>query len=310
MAIKQSSRTSAEKELIKANAREQVANRKLDRLKERFEKLKVVSEAQLDKHAAEREKHDRRMQASLAENAELQSRCKSLQDEAAMWKAQLFEQLDRLDAKQAEFLEMQGELAQAQWQFVELVDQERAEAQIAQAQSQAQVVSLQKELVSMQSRVEGLKTMGSCLNAKLERATAQRRVLQREHARLSELAEMRASLLEIKDDEVERLKADLFEARRQILSHRLDSQSWDSLKAGLGDDQDGLPAQAWDVAHVIADTVVAPLPVAPRKGEGRRQLKLAALPAASSPEATVSPKGLLQRASKTLGGWFKLHPRG
>lgn len=303
MAVKATTKGTLDTDLVKAKAREQVAARKLERLKERYDKLKAITDTQLEKHAGEREKSDGRLQDALQENAELVARCKGLQDEAAMWKAQLFEQLDRLDAKQLDFQTVQTELAETQWQLVELMEAERHRAETALAQSIGEIDRLQKELVGSKARVDGLKNLGTCLAAKLDRATAQRKVLQRDHARLSEVAEMRANLLDIKDDEIEALKADLFAARGQLLSHKLDSQSWDTLKSALGEEPTDQPealTSAWDAAHVIAPDFALP-----RRAEGRRQLKLAAMPEQSSP-ITELPKKLF----KTVGSWFKLNSKG
>jgi hypothetical protein len=228
-----------------------------------------------------------------------------------MWKAQLFDQLDRLDATKQEFYDLQSELARAQWELVELVDLERTRCETALARSQAEVHDLSKELVSSRSRVDGLKNLGTCLAAKLERTAAQKRVLQREHARLTELAETRAALLETREEELVALRAELFEARRQLLSHRLESQGWDSLKQGLHAPV-ATPAELiWDLAAsagepdgVVPETVI--LPALPPSAEvGRRRLKLAGVPLVES-QVPPLPKRLWMRAGKTVEGWFKL----
>jgi chromosome segregation ATPase len=306
MATKTVQKVPLDKELIKAKAREQVASRKLDRLKDRYEKLKVITDTQFESHSGERQLLELRLSESLALNEWLESRCKNLQDEAAMWKAQLFEQLDRLDQKHLDLQTLQTELAEAQWQMVELVNEERTRCETERAKSEIQVDLLQKELVAARARVDGLKNLGVCLTARLERATAQRKVLQREHARLAEQAEARAQLLEAKDDEIEELRVQLFEARRQILSHRLESDSWDALKQGLPQLETPAPAVEWDVAHLVAETAQQ----APRKSEGRRQLKLAPMPEPAPLNPLLVPRQLLARASKTLGGWFKLGSKG
>jgi chromosome segregation ATPase len=303
MAAKTTQKAPLDQELVKAKAREQVASRKLDRLKDRYEKLKVITDTHFETHSGEREKLEQRLQQSQAQIQELSARCQSLQDEAAMWKSQLFDQLDRSDAKHQEFLTLQTELAEAQWQMVELINEERTRCETERAKSEVQVDLLGKELIAARARVDGLKNLGTCLTAKLERATAQRKVLQREHARLAEQAEARAQLLESKDDEIEELRVQLFEARRQILTQRLDSQSWEVLKEGLASEPAPQPAvQKWEVAHLVAESPLQ----APRKPEGRRQLKLAPIPSAQSSGVLKTPRQLFQRATKTMGGWFKL----
>lgn len=326
MAAKSTTRN-VDKELVKARAREQVANRKLDRLKERYDKLKTETDRQ-HAEAGDREALDLRLRETLDQNEELTLRCKSLADEAAMWKSQLFDQLDRLDSKHEACVALQSELAEAQWQMVELVNQERLRCETERARSDAQVDGLEKSLVAARARVDGLKNLGTCLTAKLERATAQCKVLQREHARLSELAESRAQQLEGKEAELESMRAQLFEARGQIVSQRLSSQSWDLLKQGLNAPAEFVSAEfelalaeaqtespelpeadivrpaeplplGSEAAHVIPES--APL----RKPEGRRQVKLAPLPPSSS-VSLPTPFQLLSRASKTVGGWFKL----
>lgn len=302
---KTSAKTPIDKELVKAKAREQVASRKLDRLKDRYDRLKVITDTQFETHSQELDSLKAQLAESRAHNEELSARLKMLGDEAAMWKSQLFDQLDRWDLQRQEYLNLQTELAEAQWQMVELVNEERARCELERARCEAQLDVLQKELVASRSRVDGLKNLGTCLTAKLERATAQRKVLQREHARLSDLAEERAHLLEIKDGEMETLRVQLFEARRQILSHRLESDSWDSLKDGLATPKTETPpaeTQQWDVAaHLIPES---PLP-APIRAVGHRQLKLASMPAQSS-SISNGPLRLFQRATKTVGGWFRI----
>ena len=292
MAAKISTKPSADCELIKARAREQVASRKLDRLKDRYEKLKSITDTEFEKQTGERE-------ALALRNEELEARCRGLQDEASMWRTQLFEQLDRLDSTKEEFYALQAELAQAQWELVELVDLERTRCETALALSQAEVHQLSKELVSARARVDGLKNLGSCLAAKLDRATAQRKVLQREHARLTELAEMRAGLLESRDEEIATLRAELFEARGQLLSHQLDSPRWETLREGLG--EDSAEETVEDLPLVLEPT----FPEAASKPVGQRRLKLAFLPAEES-RVEPLPKRLWMRAGKTFEGWFKL----
>ncbi len=330
MAAKSTPRN-VDKELVQAKAREQVASRKLARLKERYDKLKTVTDSQYDALVGEREGLNLRLQEALAENEELTQRCKGLGDEAAMWKSQLFEQLDRLDTKHEAFVALQSELAEAQWQMVELVNQERRQCETERALSESRVDELEKSLIAARARVDGLKNLGTCLTAKLDRATAQRKVLQREHARLTELAESRAQQLESKEEELENLRAQLFEARGQILSQRLGSDSWDLLKEGLNAPAEFVSAEfdlalaeaalefdelalaevptesaaeplpvGWEAAHVITEATVL------RKPEGRRQIKLAPLPQASNPVRLTAPFQLFSRASKAVGGWFKL----
>lgn len=333
MAAKSTTRN-VDKELQQAKAREQIANRKLDRLKERYDKLKTVTDSQHETLADERESADLRLREALSENEDLALRCKALQDEAAMWKSQLFDQLDRLDGKHEEYVALQAELAESQWQMVEEVNQERMRCETERARSEAQLDGLQKSLVAARARVDGLKNLGTCLTAKLDRANAQCTVLQREHARLSELAESRHALLEGKDEEIESLRAQLFEARGQLLTQRLSSDTWDRLKEGLNAPSEFVSAEfdlalageteaavasgfeqsfdetavesvepapaGWEAAHVVTET----LPL--RKPEGRRQVKLAPLPQSAPTAALAVPFQLFSRASKTVGGWFKL----
>ena len=309
MAKTTTQKTQIDKELVKAKAREQVASRKLDRLKDRYDRLKVITDTQFESHAGELEELKSQLADSLARNEELAGRLKAIGDEAAMWKSQLFDQLDRWDTQRQEYLSLQTELAEAQWQMVELLNEERTRCELDRARSEAQVDQLRKELTASRARVDGLKNLGTCLTAKLERATAQRTVLQREHARLVELADERARQVESKDEEAEGLRIQLFEARRQILSYRLQSESWEALKEGLDNDgPDQAPANLfeWDVAaHLIAESPMA----VPVRAVGHRQLKLAPLPTESSSPQSAGPLRLLQRATKTVGGWFRISPK-
>lgn len=306
-------KTPVDKELVKAKAREQVASRKLDRLKDRYDKLKVITDTQFESHASERQRLEQALADAQAQQQELLNRLQGVKDEAAMWKAQLFEQLDRAEAKHQEFLALQAELADAQWQMVELVNEERVRCETERARAEMATEQARKQLIAERARVDGLKNLGACLTAKLERATAQRKVLQREHARLVELAEDRALQLEAKDDELEELRVQLFEARGQLLSHRLQSETWDALKEGLGGgaahpllpEAEAAPVEAapdrWDVGDQVGD---GQLPSPPAR-VGQRQIKLAPLPSQASLPA-FKPIELLGRASKTVGGWFRL----
>lgn len=311
--------TSLDKELKKANAREQVANRKLERLKERYDKLKLATDSQLAKYAEEQRKSRDFYAETLARNIELEASCKNLSDEAAMWKAQLFEQLDRLDEKKADlvaqqqdFYALQSELAEAQWQLVELVDLERNRAETELAKSHAQIDSLKKELVSANARIEGLRNLGTYLTAKLERATAQRKVLQREHARLCELAEDRKALLINSSDELRSLENELFEARGKLLSHHLDTSSWEGLRESLGQqgshpfdeackaDKARKAIEPVLVAAIEPPAITAMLIEKPPK---RKPLRLAPSQAQSD---ITKPPSLLRRAGKAIGSWLKL----
>ena len=305
---KPSSKAPLEKELIKAKAREQVNQRKLERLKERFEKLQAESEAQAARLATEKEKWEAKLQKKELQKKKLAARCKTLQDEATMWKTQLFEQMDRLEEQRADFMAVRTELAEAQWQLVELVEAERSQREIELAKSQAEAYELRKELTVARAQADGLRNVGVCLTAKLEKAIAQRKVLQREHIRLSELAEERAQLLELHETEIEALKTALFEARGQILTHRLESESWPVLKAGLEEPVIEETVEDWALEELPLSSLEGVLPVTVSRE--RRPLKLAALPSSSSPIATVGARQLLHRASKTVGGWFKLGGKG
>lgn len=297
-------------ELIKVKAREQVASRKLFRLKERYDKLKSITDTLFESQSQERVAIECRLKDSLALNEELAVRCQSLQDEAAMWKAQLFEQLDRLDNKHEEFLALQTELHQAQWQMVELLNEERHLCETERARSEARVDSLQKELTAARARVDGLKNLGACLAAKLERATDQRKVLQREHARLTELCESKEQRLLEKELQIEELRAQLFDARGQLLSQQLASSDWSSLKVGLAPAPQVAPVPSAEETPVAAmvvelETTVELPPSGQRFPSGeRRPVRLAGTPATSREK--VSPLALWSRATKTVGSWLKL----
>lgn len=295
-----------EKELIKAKAREQVCQRKLDRLKERFEKLHSEVETITEKFAIEREKLEVRLQKKDLQKKKFAVRCKTLQDEAVMWKSQLFEQMDRLEEQQTDFMAVRTELAEAQWQLVELVESERSQRELDLAKSQAESLQLRKALTDSRAQSDGLRNMGTCLAAKLEKAISQRKVLQREHIRLTELAEERGLLLDQRDAEVEALKAQLFEARGQLLTHQLESETWPVLKAGL-EEPVSLEelAEEWDLEETAPPIEVEEAVLVGRSAE-RRSVKLAVLPSQSSTADSIGPRQLFHRASKTVGGWFKI----
>ena len=296
-----------EQELIKARAREQVGQRKLDRLKDRFEKLQHELENLAGKFSAEREKWELRLQKKELQKKKFAVRCKTLQEEAAMWKSQLFEQMDRAEEQQADFLAVRTELAEAQWQLVEAVEGERNQRELELAKSQAETCQLRKALTESRAQADGLRNMGACLTAKLEKAISQRKVLQREHIRLTELAEERAILLDQRETELEALKTQLFEARGQLLTHQLESESWPALKAGLEQPVFEEIAEEWNLEEASS---LSQGELELSHSNERRPLKLAALPDVPSTASSVGPRQLLHRASKTLGGWFRIGTKG
>jgi hypothetical protein len=295
-------KATADKETIKAKAREQVANRKLDRLKDRYEKLKAITDSQLETQTHQHQRLESELREARAQNEELAAQLKFVKDEAAMWKSQLFDQLDRAERKHQDFVNLQTELAEAQWQMVELLNEERARCETERAKAEVEAEQARRELVAARARVDGLKNLGACLAAKLERATAQRNVLQREHARLVEATEERIAQLEARDLEIEELRIQLFDARRLLLSRHLETQSWETLKQGLARPDEPEPTES---AEPEAAGRVADIVLSPQKAIGHRRLKLAALPEQSS-QIPPAPHLLLRRAGKALGDWLKL----
>ena len=117
-------------------------------------------------------------------------------------------------------------------------------------------------------------------------------------------------MLDQRDAEVEALKAQLFEARGHLLTHQLESESWPVLKAGLEKPVtlEEL-AEEWDLEEAAALVGSEEELLVSRSAE-RRSVKLAALPSESSTATAVGPRQLFHRASKTLGGWFKIGSKG
>lgn len=284
-----------DQELLKAKTREEVARRKLERLKERYRQLQeLTSQPEPESHPAEQ-----RLAEVLQEHLALQERHQRLQDEAAMWKSQLFEQLDRLEIREMEFQALRGELAETQWQLVELLNEERTRSETERAHLEMQLDALQRELTASRARVDGLKNLGACLAAKLERAASERQTSQL--AQLEQTQQLAASLaqLEQKDQEIQELRSELFETRRRLLSHQLDQADWVELKRGLEIPVAVAPSSFDSAGDAEACEEAAVVP--------RRRLRLAAAP--QSPEPRILPiRDWWTQASRSLESWMRRRP--
>ncbi len=282
-----------EQKVTKASAREQVANRKIERLKSRFDRLQAAFDAQ--KLQSESLVDD--LQAISAqkesEASDLENRCRTLRDEAAMWKAQLFEKLDCLEAGasqqqslEQEFVHLQRAYSQVAEQLAEINPEDwerRLQASLQRAET------AEKDLVCARAQTEGLKAMGTCLAAKLEKETAQRKFLKAENGDLQSQSLELTKLLNARNEELAKVKRDLFESRGDLLRLRLESESWEVLQSGLTKseahtERKSAAPEPLEPTHAPALTIDFPVPA----------------------YASAPTKSLLQRAGKTLGGWLNL----
>lgn len=284
-----------EQKLTKADAREQVANRKLERLKSRFDRLQAAFDAQ--KLQTESLVDDLQAVSVQKESAasELESRCRALRDEAAMWKAQLFEKLDSLEAGNSHQQTLEQELSQLRRAYGQVAEQLAEidpgdwERRLQASQNRAE--TSEKELAGARAQIEGLKSMGTCLAAKLEKETAQRKFLKSENGDLQSQSLELTKLLNARNEDLARVKRDLFESRGELLRLRLESETWDVLQSGLTKSEAHTERKSAPPEPVVPPTV-APTPT----------IDFPVPAYASAPS-----KGLLQRAGKTLGGWLKLN---
>lgn len=274
-------------DLRKAESRERIAVRKLDRLKERFERLQQEAE-EAKQHLLQAE--EERERAS---------------QEARMWKTQLFERMelleqtkDRLNATE-EQLEVAWERAgqatlmhQADHEELKRRDRERLtfELQIeelkrAQTETKGQaddlllaltdaesaIVSLQRSNDLYQRESDGLKRIGASLTEQLNRSTEQ---LERQRDYSASLqAELQAEKVHTEHlrDEIQRLSDELYQTNDLLVSYQRES--------------DRLEGRA----VVTARTQETP-------------------PAASTTTALVEQRGtgVLSRATRRMSGWFRL----
>ncbi|MCA9778723.1 MAG: hypothetical protein KC800_18470 [Candidatus Eremiobacteraeota bacterium] len=298
---------STEAMLKKAQNRERIAQCKLERLKTRFDRLE--HEKLGFKRQVEEIQDDclRLAEELLTVKAEKSK----LEQEASMWRTQLFERMELLDLARDQVAHLKTEKAsleeQAQQaretsltshQELKRRDRERKqyemkieELETAQKQSRDQteeilealtdakraIDSLQRSNDYYQREIVGLKSIGASVTEKLTKMTQQRdRYKQRLNARSEELRleqDQSAHLL----SEVERLKDELYEVRGKLMTYQIEDDVREIRQAGA------------DKASRAAEQKFAELPIAE-----------------SEVHETTEPRSLISRATKKVSGWFRI----
>lgn len=293
--------------LKQAQNREKIAQCKIERLKERFERTQdeILSlQTERDEFRDHCERLLERLASSEAEKARLEQ-------ESAMWRTQLFERMEMLDKakekvaqkeREIESLRTQAEQAretnQTSHQELKRRDRERKQFELkieeletahtrsrceteemleALTDAKCAIDSLQRSNDYYQREIVGLKSIGASLTEKLTKMTQQRdRYKQRLNSRGDELRmeqDHSAHLLE----EVERLKDELYEVRGKLMTYQIEDDVRDLRQAGL------------DKANRAVEQKYIEVPSVE-----------------SSLAAPQEQRSLLSRASKKVSGWFRL----
>ena len=246
---------SAEAMLKQAKNRERIAQRKLDRLKSRFDR---VQDEMLNSRAECERLHDQLATLRLEKS--------HVEQEASMWRTQLFERMELLDQAKDRLSQMKQQLealrAQAVYaqttqktshQELRRRDRERKEFELkieelesAQKHSRCEteemlesltdakraIDSLQRSNDYYQREIVGLKSIGASLTEKLTKVTQQRdRYQQRLNARGDELR-LEQSQSNHLLEEVERLKDELYETRGKLMTYQIEDDVREIRQAG------------------------------------------------------------------------------
>jgi len=298
---------STEAMLKKAQNRERIAQCKLERLKARFDRLeheKLAYKIQVDEIQDDCLRLAEELLAVKAEKSRVEQ-------EASMWRTQLFERMELLDLARDQVAHLRNEKANLEEQAKQAKetnltshqelkrrDRERKQYELKieelesahkQTRDQSEemlealtdakraIDSLQRSNDYYQREIAGLKSIGASLTEKLTKMTQQRdRYRQRLNARSEEFRleqDQSAHLL----SEVERLKDELYEVRGKLMTYQIEDDVREIKQAG-------------------AD-----------KASRAAEVKYAEIPAAESMVCeTAEPRSLLSRATKKVSGWFSM----
>ena len=295
-----------QQELKRAENRERIAQCKLEHLKVRFDKLYnelAVCQDRLDAQQADNRELNEKLVVT-------QSECSRAVEEALMWRTQLFERMELLETTQRELQDREQELEMARKQVDQAAlhhrinheelqkrDRERVafEIKISEIQktehqarqqvddvlaaltdAEAAIASLQRSSDLYQREADSLKSIGASLAEKLNRASEQNRLFSEKLTAVEdELASERERSGQL-TDEVDRLKSELFEAKRQIVTLELQNNAQELQKTGDS------------------------------KAAFTNKEKYAEFPAAESRVRRSGGRSILSRATKTMSGWFRL----
>lgn len=293
-------------QLQKAENREKIAQCKLENLKNRFDRLyEEMSDFQcklLDSREEVGLLRDELKRANLEKER--------IEQESAMWRAQLFERMELLDKTKAKLADVTLELEETKsraayateshktsHQELQRRDREKQvfelkieELQVAQKESKDQagdllsaltdaeraIESLQRSNDFYQREIVGLKSIGASLTEQLTQLTLQRDgYKERLNTRVSELRTEKAESAHLLS-EIERLKDELYETRSKLVTFQIESEVREIRKAGE------------------------------EKSARAAEEKYGDFPSTESAVPKAEERSLLSRASKKVSGWFRL----
>lgn len=295
---------SLKSKLRKSENRTRIAECKLDRLKSRFDRMHDdLFESQDKLNAAER----RCEQLKGTIKAIEQERDRKEQ-EAVMWRSQLFERMSKLDRKDQEFdsladeLErMKGEVEQAQaihqathqelqrrdrqkLDFESQIEEfersklqaqdERLELLDALTGAESAIASLQRANDLYQREVDGLKSIGASLTEKLSDLSESRDHFKEKYTSAQDELLLVKSHNEHLTEELERLRDELYETKGKLLTAQLSTDAGTIRKLSL------------------------------KKSNSSE--KYAEFPHRESRVMKPEGRSLLSRATKKMTGWFRL----
>lgn len=295
-------------ELRKAENRERIAQCKLDRLKERFDRLyDEVSTSQKALESVRGECDELREQL-----AGVQSERDRASQEALMWRTQLFERMDLLeDAKRklkaAEHeLEVAWERAgqatiihQSSHEELKKRDRERLvfelkidELQKSQKETRDQandllealteaesaIASLQRNNAVYEREIDGLKSLGASLTEQLTKANQHVDKLKERNSSLYDELRLEKAHSEHLQSELELLKDKYYETKSQLVTMQMEADVRQMRKAGQ------------------------------EKSAVSHRDKFGDFPAVTKESPVARPIGrdVLSRATKKMSGWFRL----
>lgn len=295
-------------ELRKAENRERIAQCKLERLKERFDKLyEEMADCQEELAVTRGQCSALRNQVEKAQ----QERERASQ-EALMWRTQLFERMELLEETNQQLHAAEHELELA-WERVgqanlshqtshdELKrrDKERLafeikieELQRAQRETRDQandllealtdaesaISSLQRSNDRYQREVDGLKSLGASLTERLTALTEQSDKYRETASQALDELRLERDQNDHLQSEMERLKAELYEAKGKLISYKLEADVRESRQAGK------------------------------EKASSRVSDKYGSFPSTESAIVKPASGSLLSKATKTMTGWFRVGP--
>lgn len=298
-------------ELRKAENRERVAQCKLDRLKERFDKLYndvACSQKALDNVNIECE-NLRRQLARAQEERERASQ------EALMWRTQLFERMELLETTKHQMRELE--------QTIEL-ERERAEhAALVQRSSHEELKKRDRERLFFELRIEDLQKAekeareqaNDLLEALTDAETAIsdfQRANDRQEREIDGLKSLGASLSEqlrqtagLLDQQKKHSLALREELRHEREQSALLLSEFERLKDSYSEVQERLTGLEQEIERGVLRRVGKE-----KAGIARRE-KLAEYPAAAAQAETqrIIGRDALSRATKKMTGWFRLSDR-